>query len=59
VLESDRAATTLAQQTDAKGVLPITAIAGMTQEWQKKNWGYIDLMKNINLPSLKQALGAQ
>lgn len=59
VLESDRAATTLAQQTDAKGILPITAIAGMTQKWQKKNWGYIDLMKNINLPSLKQALGAQ
>jgi zinc transport system substrate-binding protein len=58
VLESNRAATTLAQQTDAKGILPITAIAGMTQKWQEKNWGYIDLMKNINLPSLKQALGA-
>jgi zinc transport system substrate-binding protein len=58
VLESDRAATTLAHQTDAKGILPITAIAGMTQKWQDKNWGYIDLMKHINLQSLKQALGA-
>jgi zinc transport system substrate-binding protein len=59
VLESDRAATTLARQTDAKDVLPITAIAGMTQQRQDKNWGYIDLMKNVNLPSLKRALGAQ
>lgn len=59
VLESDRAATTLVQQTDAKGLLPITSIEGMTKEWQQKNWGYIDIMKNVNLPSLKQALGAQ
>jgi zinc transport system substrate-binding protein len=58
-LESDRAATQLVQQTDAKELLPITAMAGTTQKWQQKNWGYIDLMKNINLPSLKQALGAE
>lgn len=59
VLESDRAATTLAKQTDAKEVLPVTAIEGVTQEWQEKNWGYVDIMKNVNLPSLKKALGVK
>lgn len=59
VLESNRAATQLVNQTDAKELLPITSIAGMKQEWQEKNWGYIDLMENINLSSLKRALGAQ
>lgn len=58
-LESNRAATQLVNQTDAKEFLPITSIAGMKKEWQEKNWGYIDLMETINLPSLKRALGAQ
>lgn len=58
-LESDRAATQLVNETDAKDHLPITSIAGMKEEWQKRNWSYVDLMENVNLPSLKRALGAQ
>lgn len=58
VLESNRAATQLVRETDATGVLPVTALPGAVEAWTRKDWGYIEVMRNVNLPSLATALGA-
>ncbi|MFC6835859.1 metal ABC transporter substrate-binding protein [Halomarina ordinaria] len=58
VFESDRAATQLVEETDATEVLPITALAGFREEWEEEGWGYLDVMREVNLKSLRTALGA-
>ncbi|WP_336002380.1 metal ABC transporter substrate-binding protein [Halorientalis halophila] len=58
-LESSRAAEQLVAETDASEVLEITAIAGLTEEWEERDWGYVDLMERVNLPALERALGAE
>ncbi|WP_049971854.1 metal ABC transporter substrate-binding protein [Haladaptatus cibarius] len=59
VFESDRAAKQLVSETDAKDHLSITPIPSVTEEWNEKDWGYIEIMEEVNLPSLKTALGAK
>jgi zinc transport system substrate-binding protein len=58
VFESDRAARGLVEDTAAEGVLPITAFAGFAQEWLDNDWGYVEVMRNVNLSSLERALEA-
>ncbi|WP_148416808.1 metal ABC transporter substrate-binding protein [Haloferax sp. KTX1] len=58
-LESDRAAQQLVSETDAEDVLPLTPLPGVMAEWEERNWGYVDIMREVNLPSLRTALGAQ
>jgi len=58
-LESQTAANQLVAETDATEVLPLTPIPGQTQEWADEGWGYIEIMENINLETLKQALDAE
>ena len=58
-LASQRAADQLVAETDAESVLPLTSIPGRTDEWAEQNWGYVDVMTEINLPTLKRALGAE
>ncbi|NKE37358.1 zinc ABC transporter solute-binding protein [Natronococcus sp. JC468] len=58
-LESQQAANQLVEETDATEILPLTAIPGQTQEWVDEDWGYVDIMENINLETLKQALDAE
>ncbi|MFD1515607.1 metal ABC transporter substrate-binding protein [Halomarina rubra] len=58
VFESDRAARRLVEETDAEGVLPITTLAGRTEEWDEKGWRYEDVMREVNLATLREALGA-
>ncbi|MFC7205435.1 metal ABC transporter substrate-binding protein [Haloferax namakaokahaiae] len=58
-LESDRAATQLVNETAAEEVLPLTAIPGRTDEWDERGWGYLEIMAELNLPSLQTALGAK
>ncbi|MFC7154885.1 metal ABC transporter solute-binding protein, Zn/Mn family [Halomarina halobia] len=58
VFESDRAAKQLVAETDATEVLPITALAGYREEWEEQDWGYVEVMREINLKSLRTALGA-
>ena len=57
-LEDQTAADQLVEETDATEKLPLTAVAGQTQDWADKGWGYIDVMENINLATLQQALDA-
>ncbi|WP_323191516.1 metal ABC transporter solute-binding protein, Zn/Mn family [Halostella sp. PRR32] len=59
VFESDRAAEQLVEETDASEVLPITPIPGQTEAWASDEWGYVEVQENVNLPSLRAALGAE
>jgi zinc transport system substrate-binding protein len=58
-LESQKAANQLVAETDATEVLPLTPIPGETQEWADEDWGYVEIMENVNLETLKQALDAE
>ena len=58
VFESDRAARQLVEETDATGVLPLTPVPSLTQEWRDNDWGFVDVMEHVNLESLAKALGA-
>ncbi|KYH23957.1 high-affinity zinc transporter periplasmic component [Halalkalicoccus paucihalophilus] len=58
-LESQTAANQLVEETDATEVLPLTPIPGQTQEWADEDWGYVEIMANVNLETLKQALDAE
>ncbi|WP_222912815.1 metal ABC transporter substrate-binding protein [Natrinema sp. SYSU A 869] len=55
-LESQTAAERLVEETDATGILPLTPIPGQTQEWVDEGWGYVEIMENINLETLSEAL---
>ena len=55
-LESQEAADQLVAETDAEEVLPLTAMPGLTEEWGEAEWGYVDVMEKVNLPTLEQAL---
>lgn len=56
-LESDRLAREIARETGTE-VLPISPVAGQTAEWVANDWGYLEQMLRVNLPSLATALGA-
>jgi zinc transport system substrate-binding protein len=56
-LESQRAAEQLVDETDAEAVLPLTAMPGLTREWHDDGWGYVDVVENVNLPTLQRVLG--
>jgi len=59
VLEPRSVAEQLVADTDATGVLDVTAISGVTDEWAEQERGYVELMETINLPSFRKALGAE
>ncbi|WP_340101459.1 metal ABC transporter substrate-binding protein [Salinibaculum salinum] len=58
-LESQEAAEQLVAETDAEAVLPLTAMPGLKEEWEENDWGYVDVMEKVNLPTLEDALNAQ
>lgn len=55
-LESQTAAEQLVAETDATEVLPFTPIPGQTQDWADNDWGYVEVMENVNLETLETAL---
>ena len=55
-LESQQAAEQIVAETDTEAVLPLTAMPGMTEEWADEDWGYLEVMENVNLPTLERAL---
>ncbi len=57
-LESQTAPNQLVEETDATEVLELTAMPGLEAEWDEEDWGYIDVMENVNLPTLERALDA-
>jgi len=57
-LESQQAAEQLVSETAATEVLPLTAMPGLTEDWESDEWGYVEVMENVNLPTLERALDA-
>lgn len=55
-LESQEVAEQLVEDTTASEVLPLTSMPGLTEKWDENGWGYLDVMKNVNLPTLERAL---
>ncbi|MFC4405362.1 metal ABC transporter substrate-binding protein [Haloarchaeobius iranensis] len=55
-LESQRAAEQLVQETDATEVLPLTALPGLHDDWADRDWSYLDVVENVNRPTLERAL---
>jgi len=47
------------ESTPASEALPLTSGDGTTAEWQDNGWGWVEQMAEINLPSLRAALGAE
>jgi len=59
VLEPREHAEQLVADTSAEAVLDVTAISGVTDEWATEEVGYLELMREVNLPTLRTALGGQ
>ena len=57
-LESQRAAEQLVAETDAEAILPLTAMPGLTDEWDANGWGYLEVMENVNLPTIERVVDA-
>lgn len=58
-LESQTAANQLVKETDATEILPLTPIPGQTQEWADEDWGYVEIMENVNFETLATAFHAE
>jgi len=56
-LGPQQAADQLVAETAAEEVLPLTAMPGLTEAWEKEGWGYVGVTENVNLPTLERALG--
>lgn len=48
----------LFEHTDVENAEPLSATEGTTAEWNDRGWGWIEQMEEMNLPSLRAALGA-
>ncbi|MCU4924785.1 zinc ABC transporter substrate-binding protein [Halobacteria archaeon AArc-dxtr1] len=48
----------LLEDTDATEAAPLTPVEGTTEEWDENDWGWIEQMEEVNIPSLRQALRA-
>ncbi|MUV91155.1 zinc ABC transporter substrate-binding protein, partial [Halapricum sp. CBA1109] len=55
-LESQEAAEQLVAETDAEAVLPLTSLPGLQPAWADDDWGYVEVMANVNLPTIERAL---
>ena len=54
--ESPQLAEQIEANSDATEVVAITPAEGTTQEWSENGWGYVEQMKEINLPAFEKAL---
>ena len=49
----------LFEHTDATNAEPLSPAEGTTAEWDERGWGWAEQMEEMNLPSLRKALGAE
>ncbi|GAB3663836.1 metal ABC transporter substrate-binding protein [Halopiger thermotolerans] len=47
----------LLENSHAESAEPISPLAGTTAEWNDRGWGWLEQMTELNLPSLRAALG--
>lgn len=57
-IEKQFGARQLVAETDAEEVLDLTAMPGVIDTWQENDWGYLEIMRNVNIPTLERALDA-
>lgn len=55
--EADDLAQTLLKHSDAEDIRQVTSAEATTAGWLDDGWGYIEQMREINLPAFKAALG--
>ncbi|WP_323174429.1 metal ABC transporter substrate-binding protein [Natrialba sp. PRR66] len=53
------AAEMLIENSSATNAEPLTPVGGTTQEWAEQDWGWVEQMEEVNIPSLEKALGAE
>jgi zinc transport system substrate-binding protein len=46
----------LFEDSGAERAEPLSPLSGVTQGWAEKEWGYVEQMKQVNIPSLEAAL---
>ncbi len=56
--EPPRMVEVLLENTDAENYAPLSPVEGTTADWEDAGYGWVEQMEEINLPSLRQALGA-
>ncbi len=56
--EPDNLAESIAEETDAE-VLPISPVETQLEEYDENDWGYVDHYREVNFPTLEQALNVQ
>ena len=49
----------LFEHTSATNAEPLSPTEGTTAEWDERGWGWAEQMEEMNLPSLRKALGAE
>ncbi len=54
-----QAAKLLLEETNATNAEPLTAAEGTTPTWQENDYGWVEQMEAVNLPSLRKALRAE
>ena len=50
---------TIIENSDVDNAAPLTPLAGTTEAWQDRGWGYVEQMHEINIPSLERALNPE
>ena len=58
VFESRRPARQLREETTVEAYYPVTPYAGITAQWADRGWGYVDIARNINMPTFEAVLDA-
>lgn len=57
--ESEDLARTVVADSEAEETKPLSSVAGTTQDWHERGWGYVEQMLELNLPALQAALGVE
>lgn len=47
---------TIFESSDVTDAEPLTPVEGVIQEWEENDWGWVEQMENVNIPSLEAAL---
>lgn len=58
VFEPRRPARQLREETGVEAYYPVTPYAGTTEEWVDRDWGYVEIARNINMETFEIVLGA-
>ena len=56
---SPNLAETIVENSDATDTMSVSPTEGTTEEWNELDYGYVDQMLEVNVPSFRRALGAE